>query len=97
MSYKPKHQVTSCSQCGRDFGPGDAGYSHCEDHQDWADLVSIYKWYTLDGAFPLGSIPTINRAMKLGVPFEVACCVQEKIANLSAHAKDKGRWAVLSP
>jgi hypothetical protein len=23
----------SCSQCGRDFGPGDSGFSHCENHQ----------------------------------------------------------------
>jgi len=22
----------SCSQCGRDFGPGNHGYSHCSDH-----------------------------------------------------------------
>jgi outer membrane murein-binding lipoprotein Lpp len=22
----------SCSQCGRDFGPGNHGYSHCIDH-----------------------------------------------------------------
>lgn len=21
-----------CSQCGRGFGPGDHGFSHCEDH-----------------------------------------------------------------
>lgn len=23
----------SCSQCGREFGPGDSGYSHCKDHE----------------------------------------------------------------
>lgn len=23
----------SCSQCGRSFGPGDAGFSHCSDHE----------------------------------------------------------------
>jgi hypothetical protein len=23
---------TSCSQCGGEFGPGDHGYSHCENH-----------------------------------------------------------------
>lgn len=22
-----------CSQCGADFGPGDHGYSHCENHK----------------------------------------------------------------
>ena len=23
---------THCSQCGREFGPGEHGYSHCDDH-----------------------------------------------------------------
>lgn len=22
----------SCSQCGEDFGPGESGFSHCQDH-----------------------------------------------------------------
>ena len=29
----PRFQETFCSQCGAGFGPGDAGYSHCVDHQ----------------------------------------------------------------
>ena len=28
----PRFPATSCSQCGTDFGPGDHGYSHCENH-----------------------------------------------------------------
>ncbi len=28
----PKFEKTYCSSCGRGFGPGDHGYSHCEDH-----------------------------------------------------------------
>ena len=28
-----KFDNVSCSQCGRDFGPGDHGYSHCSDHR----------------------------------------------------------------
>ncbi|MEE9159967.1 MAG: hypothetical protein V3U60_16480 [Gammaproteobacteria bacterium] len=27
-----KFEQTSCSQCGGEFGPGDSGYSHCQDH-----------------------------------------------------------------
>ncbi len=27
-----KFPTTYCSQCGGEFGPGDHGYSHCEDH-----------------------------------------------------------------
>lgn len=29
----PKFAVTGCSQCGQEFGPGDHGYSHCENHR----------------------------------------------------------------
>lgn len=28
-----KFQNVSCSQCGKGFGPGDSGYSHCSDHK----------------------------------------------------------------
>jgi hypothetical protein len=27
---------THCSQCGGTFGPGDSGFSHCEDHPPYA-------------------------------------------------------------
>lgn len=29
----PKFLFTHCSQCGRLFGSGNSGYSHCEDHR----------------------------------------------------------------
>lgn len=29
----PKFDNVFCSQCGQDFGPGDHGYSHCQDHR----------------------------------------------------------------
>ena len=29
---RPKFEDTFCSQCGRSFGPGDHGYSHCHTH-----------------------------------------------------------------
>ncbi len=29
----PRFEQVSCSQCGRSFGPGDSGYSHCKDHE----------------------------------------------------------------
>jgi hypothetical protein len=28
----PRFANVSCSQCGRDFGPGDHGFSHCKHH-----------------------------------------------------------------
>lgn len=32
--FAKPHQfpMIGCSQCGREFGPGNRGYSHCEDH-----------------------------------------------------------------
>ena len=28
----PKFDNVSCSQCGQSFGPGDSGFSDCEEH-----------------------------------------------------------------
>lgn len=33
-----KFANVSCSHCGQDFGPGNEGYSHCQDHQQPVDL-----------------------------------------------------------
>ena len=30
----PRFANVSCSQCGQEFGPGDHGFSHCENHMD---------------------------------------------------------------
>lgn len=30
--HLPKFEKTYCSNCGKEFGPGDHGYSHCENH-----------------------------------------------------------------
>jgi hypothetical protein len=30
----PQFAKTFCSQCGGEFGPGDAGYSHCSQHTE---------------------------------------------------------------
>jgi hypothetical protein len=32
MNVRPKFEVTYCSNCGGRFGPGNHGYSHCEQH-----------------------------------------------------------------
>lgn len=36
---EPRFQKTYCSSCGGEFGPGDHGHSHCEDHSA-SDKVS---------------------------------------------------------
>lgn len=28
----PRFEKTYCSQCGAEFGPGDHGFSHCDEH-----------------------------------------------------------------
>lgn len=37
-STTPRFAHTYCSQCGAEFGPGDSGYSHCEDHQHLVEI-----------------------------------------------------------
>jgi hypothetical protein len=46
----PKFEETFCSQCGQAFGPGNSGYSHCDQHKDVAGSDSIK--------------PTVERVMK---------------------------------
>lgn len=36
-----KFDKTFCSQCGREFGPGDHGFSHCDSHVLAHDKVTI--------------------------------------------------------
>ena len=33
LTPKPKFANVFCSQCGQEFGPGDHGFSHCENHK----------------------------------------------------------------
>lgn len=32
---QPRFAETFCSQCGQGFGPGEHGFSHCDDHPGW--------------------------------------------------------------
>lgn len=34
LAGSPKFQKTYCSQCGKSFGPGNHGFSHCSDHRE---------------------------------------------------------------
>ena len=38
LEGKPMFPRTSCSQCGQEFGPGDHGFSHCQDHTALAQV-----------------------------------------------------------
>ena len=35
----PKFARTYCSHCGGSFGPGDHGFSHCQDHGGGLDVI----------------------------------------------------------
>ena len=37
------YDEVSCSQCGRSFGPGHHGFSHCEDHPGHVQDMAEYK------------------------------------------------------
>jgi hypothetical protein len=43
FTRKPRYANVSCSQCGGDFGPGDHGFSHCEDHRQLAEWRRAMK------------------------------------------------------
>lgn len=47
-----RFEKTSCSQCGREFGPGDHGFSHCDHHQNRArmfeGLVAVVRYRRKD-------------------------------------------------
>lgn len=37
----PKFKETFCSQCGGAFGPGDEGFSHCDQHAHLNNLDDL--------------------------------------------------------
>jgi hypothetical protein len=53
----PRFAMTSCSQCGRDTGPGDAGHSSCATHGPQAsgfDLSDLIEYrFSTDTGFTL--------------------------------------------
>ena len=60
---KYKFDNVSCSQCGESFGPGDSGYSHCEDHA----RTMFTFWYDDDDGVPCQEkvITTYRNACKM--------------------------------
>jgi hypothetical protein len=45
-----KYDNVSCSQCGRSFGPGDHGFSHCEDHPGYVQDMKYWQEQLLKSA-----------------------------------------------
>lgn len=44
----PRFDKTYCSQCGGEFGPGDSGFSHCQDHPPYAKAYNSDLYATAD-------------------------------------------------
>jgi hypothetical protein len=42
--------VTYCSNCGKAFGPGDHGFSHCKHHNGMRSLTAREESAALDPA-----------------------------------------------
>ena len=42
--------VTYCSNCGKAFGPGDHGFSHCKNHKGRRSLTAREESAALDPA-----------------------------------------------
>jgi Lar family restriction alleviation protein len=53
---KPRFAHTYCSQCGGEFGPGDAGYSHCVDHPQPGDKLDMAYINSLPQPFCLRQV-----------------------------------------
>lgn len=63
----PKFEKTYCSQCAGEFGPGNDGYSHCEDHRRASMSVQHTPgpWFTTkDSAY--NDVARIGRAWIIG-------------------------------
>lgn len=53
-----KFDKTFCSQCGREFGPGDHGYSDCRSHGDRREELNatVEKWIEAQMITPLAAL-----------------------------------------
>lgn len=51
---KPRYENVSCSNCGNSFGPGDNGFSHCDQHQPPEVWIPILIRNEFDKAPDLG-------------------------------------------
>lgn len=56
-----KFAETFCSQCGKEFGPGTNGYSHCEDHENTSNpYVGMPATYYCGSDYYKGKIVEVS-------------------------------------
>jgi hypothetical protein len=53
-----KFEKTYCSQCGREFGPGDHGYSDCRSHGDRREErdAAVERWIEAQMITPVSAL-----------------------------------------
>lgn len=56
----PRFDKTFCSQCGGEFGPGDGGFSHCDQHAGKFDIDDTRNQVRLSDQWN----PGVKRAME---------------------------------
>jgi len=62
--YTVLFENVSCSQCGRDFGEGERGFSHCEDHMPMPSVSEEDYMKDFCASFRI----TRSMAMDAGMP-----------------------------
>lgn len=80
---RPLFAKTLCSQCGQEFGPGDRGYSHCEDHSASSISLKDLPLFWQGRANALRIIDS-HRAQSDATTLEVARIYEECAAELRA-------------
>lgn len=83
-----KFQNVYCSQCGQGFGPGDSGFSHCQDH-------SASAWLTQTLPPPFDFVFEWEVFVPIGGGYEEALCRIGVDVIVDACGDLEVEWAVL--
>lgn len=86
----PRFSEVSCSQCGETFGPGDSGFSHCDQHENPHGLPwRVAPWG--DGSSPTGHANIFSDAWRVTIASELLVETAEFIvqaANAAPSERD---------
>jgi hypothetical protein len=85
----PRFLTTYCSQCGAEFGPGDAGFSHCKDHMTTATAtISLTPEMLAQAFWAMGS------DMQVAFFDELAAIIKKDHCdgNTSAYSLGELQW-----
>lgn len=98
VRYCPRFPNVSCSHCGQEFGPGDAGFSHCEDHIGAKQSTRNTEPRNADMRRIAECMRVLKPKLKGKFPYEQALeelariavyAVSDRMTNLAAHDEMK--------